>query len=92
MKAKILFIERKFWKKNFLAFSIEKIYEQIAKKLPAEEFETSFVKVPYGNSFFEMLKNLLVFKKPQADIYHITGQVHYLALTSPKQKTVLTIH
>lgn len=92
MKAKILFIERKFWKKNFLAFSIEKIYEQIAKKLPTEKFETSFVKVPYGNSFAEMLKNLLVFKKPQADIYHITGQVHYLALTSPKKRTVLTIH
>jgi len=92
MKAKILFIERKFWKKNFLAFSIEKIYEQIAKKLPAEKFETSFIKVPYGNSFVEMLKNLLIFKKPQADIYHITGQVHYLALTSPKQTTVFTIH
>lgn len=92
MKAKILFIERKFWKKDFLAFSIEKIYEQIAKKLPAEKFESSFIKVTYGNSFTDMLKNIFLFKKPKADIYHITGQVHYLALTLPKHKTVLTIH
>ena len=92
MKIKILFIERKFWKKGFLAFSIEKIYEQIAKKLPVEKFESSFIKVTYGNSFTDMLKNLFLFKEPAADIYHITGQVHYLALTLPKQKTVLTIH
>lgn len=92
MKSKILFIERKFWKENFLAFSIEKIYEQVAKKLPAEKFESSFIKVAYGNSFTDMLKNLFLFKKPEADIYHITGHVHYLALTLPKQRTVLTIH
>jgi glycosyltransferase involved in cell wall biosynthesis len=92
MKAKILFIERKFWKKNFLAFSIEQIYQQIAKTLPYEKFETSFVKVPYGNSFFDILKNFLFFKPTQADIYHITGHVHYLALRLPKQRTVLTIH
>ena len=92
MKAKIIFIERKYWKKNFLAFSIEKIYEQIAKKLPAEKFESSFIKVKYGNSFVDMLKNLLFFEKPPADIYHITGHIHYLALTLPKQKTIVTIH
>jgi glycosyltransferase involved in cell wall biosynthesis len=92
MKARILYIERKFWKKNFAAFSLEKIFEQIAKLLPAEKFETSIVKVPYGNSFLDILKNLLFFKKNIADIYHITGQIHYLALVLPPEKTVLTIH
>jgi glycosyltransferase involved in cell wall biosynthesis len=92
MKAKILFIERKFWKKNFAAFSLEKIFEQIAKLLPAEKFETSIVKVPYGNSFPDILKNLLFFKKTKADIYHITGQIHYLSLILPPERTVLTIH
>src|SRR5215213_2036085 len=92
MKAKILFIERKFWKKNFAAFSLEKIFEQIARLLPADKFESSIVKVPYGNSFLDILKNILFFKKQAADIYHVTGQIHYLTLVLPPNKTVLTIH
>jgi glycosyltransferase involved in cell wall biosynthesis len=92
MKAKILFIERKFWKQNFAAFSLEKVFEQIARLLPKEKFETEIVKVPYGNSFPDILRNVLFFKKPDADIYHVTGQIHYLALFLPPEKTVLTIH
>ncbi len=92
MKARILYIERKFWKKNFAAFSLEKIFEQISKLLPTERFETEIVKVPFGNSFLDILKNLLFFKKFDVDIYHVTGQIHYLALILPPDKTVLTIH
>jgi glycosyltransferase involved in cell wall biosynthesis len=92
MKAKILFVERKYWKKDFLAFSIEKIYEQIAKILREKKYETSFIKVPFGNSFAEMLKNIFYFRAPKADLYHITGQVHYMAFVLPKRRTVLTIH
>jgi glycosyltransferase involved in cell wall biosynthesis len=92
MKAKILFIERRFWKENFLAFSLEKVFAQIARLLPKDKFEASITKVPYGNAFTDILKNLLFFKKPAADIYHITGQIHYLALILPRKNTVLTIH
>lgn len=92
MKIRILYIERKFWKKNFAAFSLEKIFEQISKLLPSEKFESEIVKVPFGNSFFDILKNLLFFRKSLADIYHVTGQIHYLALILPADRTVLTIH
>jgi glycosyltransferase involved in cell wall biosynthesis len=92
VKAKIVFIERKFWKENFAAFSLEKIYEQVARLLPQERFDALIVKVPYGNSFADILKNILFFKRPEADIYHVTGQIHYLALFLPRRKTVLTIH
>ncbi|MEP7214086.1 MAG: glycosyltransferase family 1 protein [Acidobacteriota bacterium] len=92
MKARIVYIERKFWKKNFAAFSIEKIYEQISKLLPADKFETATVKVPFGNSFFDILRNLVFFKRPAADLYHVTGHIHYLSLILPRNKTVLTIH
>ena len=92
MKPKILFIERKFWKKEAAAFSLEKIFEQVSKLLSRQKFESSFIKLPYGNSFLEILKNLLFFKKTKADIYHITGQTHYIALRLPPEKTVLTIH
>jgi glycosyltransferase involved in cell wall biosynthesis len=88
MKSKILFIERKFW--EFV--SIEKVFEQIARNLNREKFEASFTKVSYGNNILGILKNLLFFRKAEADIYHITGHIHYLALVLPRKKTVLTIH
>ena len=88
MKKKILFIERKFW--GFV--SIEKVFEQVSKKLSPENFETSFVKVEYGNDLLGVFKNLLFFKKSKADIYHVTGHIHYLALILPRKNTILTIH
>jgi glycosyltransferase involved in cell wall biosynthesis len=88
MKSKILFIERKFW--GFV--SIEKVFEQIARNLDGEKFKSSFVKVLYGNSLSGILRNLLFFRKTKADIYHITGHIHYLALVLPRKNTILTIH
>lgn len=92
MKIKILFIERKYWKKNFFAFSLEKVFREVMRLLPNDKFKTSIEKVPYGNSLVEVVKNLLFYKKGDADIYHITGQIHYLALILPPDKTILTIH
>ncbi len=88
MRNKILFIERKFW--GFV--SIEKVFEQISRNLNPEKFETSFIKVENGNNLSGILKNLLFFKKTKADIYHITGHIHYLALVLPRRNTILTIH
>jgi glycosyltransferase involved in cell wall biosynthesis len=88
MKKRILFIERKFW--GFV--SIEKVFEQIAKHLDSENYESSFIKVKFGNDFSGVLKNLLFFRTPKADIYHITGHIHYLSLIFPRKSTVLTIH
>ena len=39
-----------------------------------------------------IIRNLLSFKPAEADIYHVTGDVNYLALKLPPDKTVLTIH
>jgi len=90
MKPRVAFIERKYWKKDGLAFSIEKVFAEIASRL--EGFSGTFSKLPYGNSFSEILRNLLFFRPPEADIYHVTGQVHYIALRLPPARTVLTIH
>src|SRR5438067_2266195 len=88
MKDKILFIERK----PFESVSIERVFEQIAEDLPADRFECAIQKAPFGNGAFSIFANLLSFKPKPADVYHITGHVHYLALRTPKDKTVLTIH
>ena len=88
MKKKILFVERKASE----SVSIERVFEQIAKDLPKDRFESEVQQVAYGNGIFGTLMNLLFFRPRQADIYHITGHVHYIALRLPKKKTVLTIH
>jgi glycosyltransferase involved in cell wall biosynthesis len=87
MKPKIVFVERKFWE----SVSLEKVFAQINKSIPKDKFETSFVQLPYLNNFLGIVKNFIFFKKPEADIYHITGHIHYIALILPKKKTVLTI-
>ena len=89
---KIAFIERKYWSKDTQMFSIEKVFEQVSRSLDKDGFVTEFVRVPFGNSGIELFRNLLSFKKPAADVYHITGQIHYMALVLPKRSTVLTIH
>lgn len=37
-------------------------------------------------------QNLRVARRQRADVYHISGDVHYLALALPPRRTVLTIH
>ena len=88
-RAKIYFIERR---SNYFV-SVEKVFRQIEKGLDAEKFEVSFQQLPYLNTFFGMIKNLLFFRaERKADVYHVTGDCHYAALILPPRKTVLTIH
>lgn len=86
MGHKLLFVERK----PFESVSIEKAFKQIAASL-SDEFETEFQQVPYGNRFSDIIKNLLFFRPRKADIYHITGQIHYIALLFAPRNTVLSI-
>ena len=85
---KIVYVERQFieW------VSIEKVFRQIAEELDKAEFDVTFEKAPYGNNLSGIIRNLLFFRPARADIYHITGQIHYMALVLPPDKTVLTVH
>lgn len=88
MPAKILFVERK----PSEAVSIEKVFRQIARSLQKESFITCFQSLQYPNDTIGTIKNLLFFRKKKADIYHVTGHVHYIALILPVRKTILTVH
>jgi glycosyltransferase involved in cell wall biosynthesis len=88
MKTRINFIERRVLE----GVSIEKVFRQIAANLSKDKFEFWFEKMPFLNDTAGTLKNLIFFRKTKADIYHITGQVHYIGILLPKEKTVLTIH
>ena len=88
-KVKINFVERK----AHHLISLEKVFRQIDKGLNKKEFETAFEQLPYLNNLAGMIKNLLFFRaKKDADVYHITGDCHYIALILPPRKTVLTVH
>ncbi len=87
MKPKIIFIERK----QSASVSIERVFRQIAKCLPGD-LDVEFQQLPYGYGIAAIIKNLLFFRPRPADIYHVTGDVHYITLRLPRSRTVLTIH
>lgn len=88
MKSKVVYIERK----PSESVSLEKVFRQIAKSLSTTKFEIAFEQLPYFSRVSGIIKNFIYFQKPSADIYHITGDIHYIALLLPREKTVLTIH
>lgn len=72
--------------------SIERVFGILANELAETELEVIEVRLPFSNSALGVLGNLLFFRPPPTDIFHITGHVHYIALRLPPEKTVLTVH
>lgn len=88
MRLTVNFIERKVADTQ----SIEGVFRQVAEGIEREGLKAFFSKLQYSNSFLGLVRNLLMFRPTKADIYHITGHVHYIALVLPKYRAVLTIH
>ncbi len=88
MSLSVCFIERR----DRDSPSIERVFRSIAAELEKMGVLTSFVQLPYGNDLFSTLRNLIFFRAPHADIYHVTGHVNYMGLVLPRDKTVLTVH
>jgi glycosyltransferase involved in cell wall biosynthesis len=88
MKLSVCFIERRDPETS----SIEKVFRCLASNLSSFDIAYSFIKLAFGNDAFGMLRNLLAFRRPAADVYHITGHVNYMALVMPVRRTVLTVH
>jgi glycosyltransferase involved in cell wall biosynthesis len=86
MKPRVLFVERKPF-----GWSLEKIFRQVAEDLPRDRFDVASQTAAYGNGIWAIIRNILTFKPQPADIYHLAGDLHYLALRLPGEKTVLTI-
>jgi glycosyltransferase involved in cell wall biosynthesis len=73
-------------------FSIERVFAQVAANLD-KTYHTKKVTLPfYSSSLTAIFRNLLFTRKLKADIYHISGDVHYTVLALPRRNTVLTIH
>ena len=73
-------------------FSIEKIFNALAERF-SDQWQVKKISVPnHTSSVSNILSNLRFTRAQKADVYHVTGDVHYLVLALPKKKTILTIH
>jgi glycosyltransferase involved in cell wall biosynthesis len=78
-------------KRNPKYFSIEKVFETMIPFLPkAVEVNRSFVRE--GRATLKAIISNLMQHFSTSDIYHVTGDIHYMAMAFPSKKTVLTIH
>ncbi|CAD0004611.1 glycosyltransferase [Flavobacterium salmonis] len=81
---KICYIFRQKEKKGH---SIENVFLTVNSNMSKLNVETELY---FRNKSF--WKSLFEIKKIKADFYHITGDVHYLAIFLPRKKTTITIH
>jgi glycosyltransferase involved in cell wall biosynthesis len=88
MPIKILFVERQ--PSEFV--SIERVFRLVAAALDPANFSSKFEQMPYANNILSILKNLVFFRHSNADVFHITGHIHYMIFALPAARTVLTIH
>jgi glycosyltransferase involved in cell wall biosynthesis len=72
--------------------SIERLFACIRDNLAPECHVEVCVSPHPSRGLIPRLKNLAGLSGMQADIHHIVGDVHYLALGLPGEKLVLTIH
>jgi glycosyltransferase involved in cell wall biosynthesis len=86
METKIVYVERN----QHEYVSLEKAFRQIAAALPTK-YKAEFQKTPYGLRPFDTVRNLFLFRKRSADIYHITGHINYIALLFPPNNSVLSV-
>ena len=73
-------------------FSIEKVFDTISctlkKTVLIQTFNAPFV----SGSLLKVARNIFSVRRVRADLYHITGDIHYMVFGLPRSKTVLTIH
>lgn len=69
-------------------YSIEELFGTIAREL-TKQIEVIEYQV---GSRDKVLWDVWRLRKLKADIYHVTGDVHYFVPLLPKEKTVLTVH
>lgn len=81
-----------FRKKNPVFFSIENVFSALRPFLQKQS-HIDEVTVPYYTSgILSLIRNIMFVKRNNADVYHVTGDIHYTVLGLPKKRTLLTIH
>lgn len=62
-------------------------------KVNGDQWDVVCRSVPFARlTLSNWIRNILFVRKLKADVFHITGDIHYVALALAKKRTVLTIH
>ena len=87
---KVVFYQRK----RYLAgnFSIEFIFDDVRARLNSKIRAVKKISSFRSNGILPRLFNLLEAPFYQADVNHVTGDIHYVCALLKKNKTILTIH
>lgn len=86
---KIIHHERKRLESHF---SIERLFTEIRRQMPAD-CDVNACPAPYASKgVVRRVLNVWHASRQKADVHHIVGDSHYLALALPPERTVLTIH
>ncbi|WP_080054434.1 glycosyltransferase family 4 protein [Spirosoma aerolatum] len=74
--------------------SIETLFGHIKQTMSLDKgVHIQAINVPHiSKSLWHVWQNLRFVRRLQADVFHITGDIHYTALALPASRTVLTIH
>ena len=90
-KLKVIFFHRK--PRTTGNYSIESIFERLRENLPKEIESIVAVSQYESNGIFKRVYNIFeaAFRQRLGDVYHITGEVHFLTYLLKKNKTILTI-
>lgn len=73
-------------------FSVEGYFERVRREWGDGETPRVYQVPCFSRGLLPRLWNLLSVWKQKADLYHITGDIHYVACLLPKNRTILTIH
>jgi glycosyltransferase involved in cell wall biosynthesis len=73
------------------AFSIEGVFRAVCEALPSE-FQAKEWFCRFHRGIAGRLYNVIEAAFRQGTINHVVGDVHYLVLSLPKRRTILTIH
>lgn len=72
-------------------FSVEGYFERVRKCLQATNPIRHFEVPCFSRGVLGRIRNCLAARRNQADINHVTGDIHYVACLLPRRKTVLTV-
>ena len=86
---KVVFFQRKRYSTG--NFSLEFIFEDVRARLSSKILAITKISSFTSTGFFPRLFNIIEAPFFQADINHITGDIHYIAFLLKKRKTILTI-
>jgi len=83
-----------FFRKPFMDYhhSIEELFGNIMRYLPKNVDSSAYVMRWNSKGIFRRLQMAFDVVSKQADVNHITGDIHFIAYFLAKKKTILTIH